>query len=241
LPALIVGLVLVLVVAALSAVVWVWSVRKPPSPPALVAEQAQEQTPRPFSYAAIGNTNIDLATGRAASPDDIGWAARLHTYLPSGTLFTTLGDPQLMLRDANATATPMAAAGKHDLVTLWTVVVDSTRGTPLTAYLGELRTALDLLTGEADTLVVMPNLPDLTLLMLDQSEEHRVLVRGGIEHWNRVIAEAVSRYGRRVLLIDLYSHSAHVLDPDAGNAALADAIWRELRSMITEETAKREK
>ena len=230
-PMIIGSLVLVLVMALLSAVVWVWAVRKPPAAPATPSEDATPDAPRPLSYVAIGNANVNMLFDSKPAPVGSGWVARLLAFLPLDTHFFVAGEDHTTLRETNLEAIP-AIKANPDIITLWNVVGDSTGGTPLIAYLGELRKALDRLTRDTEAQVVLLNLPDLTLLMQDQTEERKALVRGGIDQWNRVIAEAALRYGRRVLLIDLYSVSAQVLDPVTGNTALAEMVWQGVQAIV---------
>jgi hypothetical protein len=234
-PMIIGSLVLVLVMALLSALVWVWAVRKPLAAPATPAGDATSDAPRLLSYVAIGNANVNTLFGSKPAPVGSGWVAQLLAFLPPDTHFFVAGEDHTTLRETNLEVIP-AIKANPDIITLWNVVGDSTGGTPLIAYLAELRKALDRLTGDTDAQVVLLNLPDLTLLMQDQTEERKALVRGGIEQWNRVIAEAALRYGRRVLLIDLYPISAQVLDPVTGNTALAEMVWHEVQAT---ENAKR--
>ena len=221
-----------LVMALSSAVVWIWAMRRPASATANAAppEDATPESPRPLSYVALGNSDVKGLFGNKATPGDSGWAALLKSYLPTDILFSTLGEGDRTMRETNVQTVPAVVRMNPDVVTLWNVVGDSTGGTPLTSYLTELRKALDHLTRETEAQVILLNLPDITLLMQGQSEEREAMVRGGIEQWNRVISEAASRYGRRVVTIDLYPISAQVLDPDTGNAALADAVWEELKA-----------
>ena len=225
------GLALVLLVSIASVVVWVWSMRKPPPAPAATtpSEEAPQETPRPLSYVAIGNSDVGMLLGGKPAADGRGWSTHLLGHFPPGTEFTLVGNGPGTLREINTDAISTLQA-KPDIVTLWSVVSDSTKGTPLIDYLGELRKALDHLTRNTEAQVVLLNLPDITLLMEDQPEDRKALVRGGIGQWNRVIAEATTRYGRRVLLVDLYPISAQVLDAGGGNGALAEAVWGEISS-----------
>ncbi len=221
-----------LVMALLSAVVWAWAMRKSPPVPATTSEESPPEEPQPLHYVAIGNTNINTLFESKQGSSGEGWAERLHTLLPAGTLYSSLGANDRTLNEVNANAVPEAVKAKPDIVTLWQVVGDSTSGTSLSAYVSELKKALERLTRETEAQVVLLNLPDVTLLMDDQGEERRAMIRGGIEQWNRVIAEAASRYGRRVLLIDLYPISAQILVLSSGNGKLADAAWQELEGAV---------
>jgi hypothetical protein len=226
------GLVLVLVVAGLSVVAWVWAVRRPV--PAPEDQQGPEaaipvEEPRSPAYVAIGNTDVNALFGNREPSAEDGWVTLLHRMLPKDTTLSVLGERTRMLSELNVEAIPATVQLKPTLVTLWNVVGDSTGGTSLTSYLGELRKALDILTGETDAQVVLLMLPDLTFLMQDQSEERKNLIRGGIEQWNRVIEEAATHYGSRVLTVNLYHKTPEVLDPVNGNTFLARTIQHELQ------------
>ncbi|MEO5951473.1 MAG: hypothetical protein ABIQ44_03305, partial [Chloroflexia bacterium] len=117
---------------------------------------------------------------------------------------------------------------KPTLITIWNIVGDSTGGTPLTSYLTELRQALDLLTEETEARIILLTLPDITHLIQNQTEERKTLIRGGIEQWNRVIAEAATHYGSRVRTINPYAETPNILNPTTGNAYLASLIRNQL-------------
>jgi lysophospholipase L1-like esterase len=68
-------------------------------------------------------------------------------------------------------------------------------------------------------------------------DKQRALVRGGISHWNHLIADRVKPYGQRVTLVDLFAVSEQMMSqrsnvaPDgfhlstAGHKALAELVW----------------
>lgn len=226
------GLVLVLVMAFLCVIIWVWAVRRPPvsAAGATSTEEATLQVQRPLTFVAIGNADVNTLFGGKEGSTQSGWAGLLHRHMPDGALFSQLGEHDHTLSETIAKAIPEAARINPDIVTLWNVVGDSTGGTSLTSYLGELRKALDMLTRETEAQIVLLNMPDITLRLQNQAEERRALVRGGIQQWNRVIAEVASRYGRRVLIADLFPLSEQVLNPETGNGTLADTIWADLEA-----------
>ncbi|MEP6774089.1 MAG: hypothetical protein ABJA50_00720, partial [Chloroflexota bacterium] len=124
----------------------------------------------------------------------------------------------------NAHSLAAAINAKPLTLTFWQVAGDATGGTPLPAYLKELRLALDRLVEETPATVFLLNLPDLSLILDDATEERKALVRGGVEQWNRVIAQVATPHGNRVRLVDLYQHSREILDLQSGNAALAGLV-----------------
>ena len=124
---------------------------------------------------------------------------------------------------------------------IWNVVNDATRGVTLTTYLNDLTAALDKLTNETQAQIVVLNMPDITVVMNGLPAEQKDLIRGGVEQWNRAIAETAARYGDRVRVVDLYPISEEVLNhpeyisPDnfhpssTGYRRLAEVVWDEIR------------
>jgi len=233
-PALVGVTVLVIV---LSIFVWAWAVRRPaPASEAAAPPQATTTEARPFTYAAIGASDV-VGVG-AADPSAESWVNVLHSYMPQGTRFLRLGRSGITLREANEVEVPEAVAVKPDLVTLWNAVNDATQGVPLNTYRDELEKALTRLTEETPAQVILLNVPDVTVLMSGVPEEQRALVRGGIVQWNKAIDEVALRYSERVTVVDLFPVSAEVLDhpeyisPDnfhpstSGYERLALIVWQ---------------
>ena len=125
---------------------------------------------------------------------------------------------------SNTQSLEAAISAKPTTLTFWQVAGDATGRTSLTAYLKELRVALSRLVEETAATVFVLNLPDLSLMLEDATEERKSLVRGGVEQWNRVIAEVATPHGHRVRLVDLYPHSRDILDLQSGNSALAGLV-----------------
>jgi hypothetical protein len=224
---LLVGLFLVILFAVLSVFVWLWAVRRPPqSPPPDPDYSAPAQPPTPV-YVALGISNVNALRSLPASGDD--WPDLLRALLPPETNYLKL-DAADTLASTNAQSLQAAIAAAPTTVTLWQVAGDATGGTSLPAYLAELRVTLRRLVEETDATIFLLNLPDLSLFMDTAAEDRKSLVRGGVEQWNRVISEVAMPHGNRVLLVDLYPHTPAILDPQHGNAALADLVLQQMKA-----------
>ncbi len=244
------GLAVMAVVVVLSAVVWAWAVRRPaaeaeatgaPATPAAPAEVPATPTPepRPITYAAIGASDVE-GVG-ANNPATESWINVLHDKMPEGTRLVRLGRGGITLGEANRVEVPEAVQADPDIITLWNVVNDATKGVTLTTYLTDLNAALEKLTKETRAQIVLLNMPDITVLMGGLPAAQKDLIRGGVEQWNRSIAEAASKYDGRVHVVDLYPVSEEVLNhreyisddnfhpSSAGYRRLAEFVWDEIK------------
>ena len=237
------------VIVVLSALAWAWAVRRPAveaEPPASQATAAEAEAPatptpeaRPITYAAIGASDVE-GVG-ADDPASESWINVLHEMMPEGTRLVRLGRGGITLGEANRVEVPGAVEADPDIVTMWNVVNDATHGITLTTYVNDLTAALDKLTGETNAQVILLNMPDITILMNGIPGDQRDLIRGGVEQWNRAIAEAAARYGGRVHIVDLYPISEEVLNhpeyisrdnfhpSSTGYRRLAEVVWDEIR------------
>jgi lysophospholipase L1-like esterase len=238
------------VVVLLSAVLWAWAVRRPApeldAPAASTTPVAETEAPpapapepRPMTYAAIGASDV-VGVG-ADDPSNESWINVLHKMMPDGTKLVRLGRGGITLGEANRVEVPGAVEADPDIVTIWNVVNDATSGITLTTYLNDLNAALEKLTKETRAQVVVLNLPDITVLMEGLPASQLDLIRGGVEQWNRAIAEAAARYGDRVHVVDLYPISGEVLNhpeylssdnfhpSSTGYRRLAEVVWEEIR------------
>lgn len=234
-PLLVGGLVTVLIVALLSVFVWVWAVRRPVSTASFQTQDAAPDEVRPLIYAAIGASSvIGMGDGDSSS-----WVDILHEKMPQGTRLVRLGTGETTLQEVNQGEIPAAIQAQPDVVTLWCVVNDATAGVPLKVYIKELYYALTRLTKETSAKVILLNLQDITVTMQDLPAEREALIRGGVEQWNRAIAEAAARYGERVCVVDLFPISREVLvntvvvaaldnaqPTTAGSCRLAEIVWQ---------------
>lgn len=224
-----IGLFLVILFAVLSVFVWLWAMRRPPQPSSAPDESDSEPPHVPATpvYVFLGLPNIRGIRGGSQGDD---WPDLLHAMLPSGTDYVKLGADDRTLADTNTHSLAAAISAKPLTLTLWQVAGDATGGTPLTTYLKELRVALQRLVEETAATVFLLNLPDLSLILEDATEERKSLVRGGVEQWNRVIAEVATPHGNRVHLVDLYPYSREILDLQSGNSALASLVWQAVKA-----------
>lgn len=224
-----IGLFLVILFAILSVFVWLWAMRRPPQPPPAPDESAPEPLQEPAApvYVAVGLSNIRGIRGGSQGGD---WPDLLHAIMPAGTDYIKLGADDRTIADTNAQALAAAISAKPVTLTFWQVVGDATGGTSLPAYLKELRIALGRLVEETPATVFLLNLPDLSLILDDATDERKALVRGGVEQWNRVIAEVATPHGNRVRLVGLYPHSSEILNLQTGNRALASLVWQAIKA-----------
>lgn len=224
-----IGLFLVILFAVLSVFVWLWAMRRPsqshPAPDESAPEPPQEPT-APV-YVAVGLSNIRSIRGGSQGDD---WPDLLHAMMPAGTDYVKLGADDRTLAESNTQSLAAAINAKPLTLTFWQVAGDATGGTSLPAYLKDLRVALHRLVEETPATVFLLNLPDLSLILEDATEERKSLVRGGVEQWNRVIAEVAMPHGNRVRLVDLYPHSREILDWQSGNSALAGVVWQAVKA-----------
>jgi acyl-CoA thioesterase-1 len=243
------GLAVMGVLVVLSAVAWAWAVRRPAAdaetpasqpPPALEAEASAAPTPepRPITYAAIGASDVE-GVG-ADDPASQSWINVLHEMMPEGTRLVRLGRGGITLGEANQLEVPGAVDADPDIVTMWNVVNDATHGITLTTYLNDLNAALEKLTKETRAQVVLLNMPDITILMNGIPDDQKDLIQGGVEQWNRAIAETAARYDGRVHVVDLYPISEEVLNhpeyisndnfhpSSTGYRRLAEVVWDEI-------------
>lgn len=194
--------------------------------------------PRGITYAAIGASDVEGAG--ADDPATESWINVLHEKMPEGTKLVRLGRGGITLGEANRLEVPEAVQADPDIITMWNVVNDATHGITLTTYLNDLTAALDKLTGETRAQVVLLNMPDITILMNGIPADQKDLIRGGVEQWNRAIAEAAARYDGRVHVVDLYPISEEVLNhpeyisgdnfhpSSTGYRRLAEVVWDEI-------------
>jgi hypothetical protein len=228
------GLVVVAVAAVLSIVVWVWAVRRPA--PASTGQGAGIATDEPATlvYAAVG-AQIGLGLDNGDDVDK-NWVDLLREKMPEGTRLVLLGRRGITLGELNQLEIPAAVKARPNIVTLWNALSDATKSVPMATHVKDLRRALTALTAGTDATILLLNLPDISLLARDGGDEHRLLVRGGVELWNRAIAETAARYGKRVRLVDLYPISEQLLGgeadsnpgqspPNNRNNLLADTVW----------------
>jgi hypothetical protein len=231
-PLLVGGLVAVSVLAAFSIVVWLWAVRRPAPEP---GDQAEAED-RPLVYVAMGaqfglGLDNDVDGGR-------NWVELLREKMPEGTRLITLGRRGVTLGELNKLEISAAVQARPDIITLWSVVSDATRKVALADYLRDLHMALTALCRGTRASILLLNLPDISIITPDMPDEQRALVRGGVAQWNRAIADAVRRYGRRVRVVDTFPSSEQLLEPADGsagqggtserNALLAELVWHTL-------------
>jgi hypothetical protein len=208
-------------VAGLSFMVWMWAMRRP----AEGASVRQEERSAPV-YVAVG-AHVALSSGENG---EMGgeWVDLLRAKMPEGTRLVVLGRRDITLSELNQVEIPAVVSAKPDIVTLWSVVSDATRGVALQAYVRELHAALATLTKMTQAEIVVLNLPDISLLAREAQGEQGSLIRGGVEQWNKAIAQAVGKYRGRVRLVDVFPVSEEILGGVEGEmtgVVVADRVW----------------
>jgi len=237
-PLLVGGLIAVSIMATLSIVVWLWAMRRPTSaapPPG--GEVASTERP-PLVYAAVGaqtglGLDNDAENGR-------NWVEMLREMMPEGTRLLTFGRRGVTLAELNQVEIPAVAQAGPDIITLWNAVSDAVKSVPLPDYSKELQKALGTLLRGTQATILLLNLPDISLVTRDVTDEQRALVRGGVTQWNKAISDATARYGKRVRVVDVFPLSEQLLagvqgDPaddsrqivtsEERNGILAKAVW----------------
>jgi hypothetical protein len=217
-------LVIALVAMALfSLAVWLWAMRRPAD--ALDDSEAGA----PPVVAIIRPSDLP---GLAATAPDAGddWADVLHRSLPEGSHLLLFERPGLTMREASDLEVPQAIAARPDALILWCCVHDATHGVPLPDYLADLESVLKRFTSETRASVVLPNVPDISLLAgKDTDLQQRALVQGGIQQWNAAMSAVAARFGERVRLVDLYPTSPEILTYPHGHEHLAALILNALQ------------
>src|ERR1044072_1737269 len=105
----------VVVVILLTAVAWVWAVRRP-----VTAGGPVEA--RPPGFAAIGASDV-VGVG-ANDPGAESWVTLLHRRMPEGTRFVRLGRSGITLSEVLQVEVPQALAARPDIVTMWACIND---------------------------------------------------------------------------------------------------------------------
>lgn len=192
----------------------------------LAAGQIAASSHFPITYVAIGASD-SVGVG-ATDPATDSWPAVFSAKLPPGSRFINLGVPGITLHRALQVELPVAldaltsdepcdgksSSGRgcgqgRPVVTIWLAVNDLVTGVPLAHYAADLQTLLHTLHTRTSALVLVGNVPDLTLLPAASSFD-RATVLAHVTAWNAVIAAAVSRNGAH--LVDLYSKWRQLAD-----------------------------
>jgi acyl-CoA thioesterase I len=150
--------------------------------------------PRPLTYVAIGAS--DAVGVGAGTPDSENWPAVLHRRLPAGSRLVNLGVSGSLIRQALDQQLPVALDSAPDLVTVWLAVNDYGARVPLPRYADDLDQLLGALRAQTNAMILVGNLPDLSVLPVAARFDLRDTAR-----WNRAIGELASRHG--AVLVDL--------------------------------------
>lgn len=206
-----------------------------PASPPVGANVERPDPARPLVYVAIGAS--DTVGFGAADPTTQSWVAQLHRRLPAESQLINLGVWGARVRHALVQQAPAAIQAKPDVITVWLAVNDFNDIAPLSEYRTDLAQLLDELQVGTQALILVGNVPDMSLVpwyqLIDPS-----LLRLQIRRWNAAIAEVVQ--SRRAILVDLYPAWAELADhpeylsedgfhpSEAGYRRIADLYWQML-------------
>jgi len=188
-----------------------------------------------FVYLALGASD---ATGVGALPMTEGYVYLIKRELDtriSGVALLNLGIPGARI-DLIKEQTRIAQQVKTraNLITLWTGCNDLVHGDDPAAFQADLRRLLEL-AKDISPVIVIANLPDLTLLPRFRAEQTATVTMPRIQAFNKAIAEEGKRADAR--LVDLFAQpvqDALVWDVDgfhpndAGHRALARLFLQQI-------------
>jgi acyl-CoA thioesterase I len=161
---------------------------------------AHAPQPHPLTYVAIGASDA-FGVG-TDDPDRQSWPTVLASQLGGPVHLINLGIPDERLSDALQNELPVALDAKPDVITVWLAANDLADGVPLDAYGRDLLTLLTTLRTRTHAVIVVGNLPDLTLLPIFAQQDPTALL-AAVQAWNAVIARDCAEAG--VTLVDLFS------------------------------------
>ena len=215
--------------------------------------RADEQR-RELVYVAIGAS--DTVGVGAENPTEEGWVYVLHRYMPPGTSLVNLGVSGIRLESVVDEILPVAIDANPDVVTVWLAVNDLRGGVDLRSYARDLDVLLARLREAGAEIILVGNIPDLTLLPAfaavggaaggaagdppGSTDGAARAVAQEVERWNSAIAEVTAQHG--AVLVDIHAQSGEMAEhpewiaPDGGHPSaagyrrLADAYWQALQA-----------
>lgn len=159
-----------------------------------------EPAARPFTYVALGAS--DAVGIGAGDPEREGWVPRLGARLGPEARVVNLGVSGSTLAQALDEQVQPALDAEPDLITIWLVVNDFTRRVPLEEHSRDLDQLLEALS-DTDALILIGNLPDLSLVSRDARVDP-VQLKTEIERWNAAIARVAADHD--AVVVDLHTH-----------------------------------
>jgi lysophospholipase L1-like esterase len=201
-------------------------------------QSAVQQAPQArLVYVAIGASDT-FGIG-ADDPQTQNWPADLAAKFGSGVRLVNLGVPSITAHQALSIELPVALDAHPQLVTIWLAVNDLVDNIPTTSYAHDLDQVITRLqAGAPHAVIIMANVPDLTVLPRFQSVDPGPL-QAKILAYNNAIASIAARH--HVLLVDLYEvYHLLVLHPEyisgdgfhpstQGYAQLANLFYQQLQ------------
>ena len=185
-----------IVLLTASAAVWI-GVRGSPSTPATASA-----APRPLTYVAIGAS--DTVGVGATTPESESWPADLWRQLPPGSQLVNLGVSGALLHQALDQQAPVAVDMQPDLITVWLSVNDYIGRVQLDQYATDLDALLGQLRGQTHAVILVGNVPDLSVLPIAARLDLR-----DVDRWNATIADVAARHDVTVVdLHDIYQEVA---------------------------------
>jgi lysophospholipase L1-like esterase len=159
------------------------------------ASAAPTPKKRALTYVAIGAS--DTVGVGAGSPESESWPAVLWRQLPPGSSLVNLGVSGSLLHEALDQQVPVAVDMNPDLVTVWLSVNDYTGRVRLEQYESDLDALLGRLRAQTGAVILVGNLPDLSVLPIAARLDLR-----NVDRWNATIADVTARH--QATLVDLH-------------------------------------
>lgn len=168
------------------------------------ASKRPPEPPQRLIYLAVGASD---AAGIGAEPVTRGYVFEITNALDERIDTVVLGN----LAVPNAGTEQLEGAlelffeteAAPGLVTVWTGANDVIRGEDVDDFEDDLEDIFDTLRDQTDGVIVVGNIPDLTLLPRFRDAPDEDVTRERIKEFNEAIADQAEDYD--VLLVDLYS------------------------------------
>jgi lysophospholipase L1-like esterase len=164
-------------------------------------QSAVQQAPKArLVYVAIGASDT-FGIG-SDDPQTQNWPADLAARFGAGVHLVNLGIPSITTEQALHIELPVALDAHPQLVTIWLAVNDLVDNIPASSYEHSLDLLLTRLqAGAPHAVIIMANVPDLTLLPRFQSAAPGPLL-AEVQAYNNAIASVVARH--HVLFVNLF-------------------------------------
>jgi lysophospholipase L1-like esterase len=203
-----------------------------------------EESPPPvtgtLTYLALGASD---AFGIGALPLENGYVYRIDKALDNERTepvdLRNLGVPGALANDIlDALEIALAIGIRPHLVTLWTGANDLTRGRSPAEFEADLKTILARLSQEADALIFIADLPDLTALPRFVMEPDPDVTAERLTAFNGIIEAQAALHGVTVVRLSALPVEADLTSQDgfhpsdAGHARIAEAFLQIIRPAL---------